>query len=79
MSRWLLPGFLAVGVIATMALIVGPALYAVSLSFYDLPSLTSDPVWVGFSKYIELLRSGEFWNALWNGFVYAGLSIVFQV
>ena len=79
MSRWLLPGFLAVGVIATMALIVGPALYAVSLSFYDLPSLTSDPVWVGFSKYIELLRSGEFWNALWNGFVYAGLSIVLQV
>ncbi|WP_300585337.1 sugar ABC transporter permease [Marivita sp.] len=79
MSRWLLPGFLAVGVIATMVLIVGPALYAVSLSFYDLPSLTSDPVWVGFAKYGELLVSGEFWNALWNGVVYAGLSIILQV
>lgn len=79
MSRWLLPGFLAVGVIATMTLIVGPALYAVSLSFYDLPSLTSDPVWVGLAKYSELLAGDEFWNALWNGFVYAGLSIVLQV
>lgn len=79
MSRWLLPGFLTVGVIATMTLIVGPALYAVSLSFYDLPSLTSDPVWVGLSKYQDLLAGSEFWRALWNGFVYAGLSIVLQV
>ncbi|MEI4263770.1 carbohydrate ABC transporter permease [Roseovarius sp. D0-M9] len=79
MSRWLLPGFLAVGVIATMVLIVGPAIYAVSLSFYDLPSLTADPVWVGFAKYAELLASAEFWNALWNGVFYAGLSIVLQV
>jgi multiple sugar transport system permease protein len=79
MSRWLLPGFLTVGVLATMVLIVGPALYAVSLSFYDMPSLTSDPVWIGLAKYRDLLAGGEFWRALWNGFVYAGLSIVLQV
>ncbi|MFQ6184075.1 carbohydrate ABC transporter permease [Sinorhizobium meliloti] len=79
MTRWLLPGFLGVGVLATLLLIVGPALYAVSLSFYDMPSLTADPVWVGLSKYSEVLASAEFWNALWNGIVYAGLAIVLQV
>ncbi len=79
MTRWMLPGFLAVGIIATLVLIVGPAVYAVSLSFYDAPSLTSAPVWVGFAKYAELLASAEFWNALWNGIVYAGLAIILQV
>ncbi|WP_299664654.1 carbohydrate ABC transporter permease [uncultured Ruegeria sp.] len=79
MTRWLLPGFLTVGAIATLVLIVGPALYAVSLSFYDIPSLTSDPVWVGLNKYAVVLSSGEFWNAMWNGIVYAGLTIIFQV
>ncbi|NVO56948.1 sugar ABC transporter permease [Rhodobacteraceae bacterium B1Z28] len=79
MTRWLLPGFLTVGAIATLVLIVGPALYAVSLSFYDIPSLTSDPVWVGLNKYAVVLSSGEFWNAMWNGIVYAGLTIILQV
>ncbi|ARJ70956.1 carbohydrate ABC transporter permease [Paracoccus contaminans] len=79
MTRWLLPGFLAVGAVATLLLIVGPALYAVSLSFYDMPSLTTDPVWVGLGKYAQVLGDGQFWNALGNGFVYAGLCIVLQV
>ena len=79
MTRWLLPGFLAVGVVATLFLIIGPALYAVSLSFYDMPSLTAKPVWVGLAKYAEVLASAEFWNAMWNGILYAGLSIVLQV
>lgn len=79
MTRWLLPGFLAVGALTTLALIVGPALYAISLSFYDRTSLTADPVWVGFGNFAAVLASGDFWNALWNGFVYAGLAIVLQV
>lgn len=79
MTRWLLPGFLGVGVVATLLLIVGPALYAVSLSFYDMPSLTAEPVWVGVKKYAEVLSGGAFWNALWNGIVYAGLAIFLQV
>ncbi|GMG82140.1 hypothetical protein LNKW23_13530 [Paralimibaculum aggregatum] len=79
MTRWLLPGFLAVGVIATLVLIVGPALYAVSLSFYEIRSLTSAPEWAGLANYAAVLASGEFWNALWNGIVYAGLAIVLQV
>ena len=79
MTRWLLPGFLSIGALATLILIVGPALYAISLSFYEQPSLTSDPVWVGFANYARVLASGEFWNALWNGFVYAMAAIVLQV
>ena len=79
MTRWLLPGFLSIGALATLILIVGPALYAISLSFYEQPSLTSDPVWVGLANYARVLASAEFWNALWNGFVYAMAAIVLQV
>ena len=79
MSRWLLPGFLSIGALATLILIVGPALYAISLSFYEQQSLTSEPVWVGLANYARVLASDEFWNALWNGFVYAMAAIVLQV
>lgn len=79
MTRWLLPGFLSIGALATLILIVGPALYAISLSFYEQQSLTSDPVWVGLANYARVLASAEFWNALWNGFVYAMAAIVLQV
>lgn len=79
MTRWLLPGFLFVGALATLILIVGPALYAISLSFYEQPSLTADPIWVGLSNYAAVLGSAEFWNALGNGFFYAGVAILLQV
>ena len=79
MTRWLLPSFLSIGALATLVLIVGPALYAISLSFYEQQSLTSEPVWAGFANYARVLASGEFWNALWNGFVYAMAAIVLQV
>ena len=79
MTRWLLPGFLLIGALATLVLIVGPALYAISLSFYEQPSLTADPVWVGLSNYAKVLTSDEFWNALGNGFFYAGVAIFLQV
>ena len=79
MTRWLLPVFLSIGALATLILIVGPALYAISLSFYEQQSLTSEPVWVGFANYARVLAGDEFWNALWNGFVYAMAAIVLQV
>ena len=79
MTRWLLPGFLSIGALATLILIVGPALYAISLSFYEQQSLTSEPVWVGLANYARVLASAEFWNALWNGFVYAMAAILLQV
>ena len=79
MTRWLLPGFLFVGALATLILIVGPALYAISLSFYEQPSLTAEPIWVGLSNYAAVLGSAEFWNALGNGFFYAGVAILLQV
>ena len=79
MTRWLLPGFLSIGALATLVLIVGPALYAISLSFYEQQSLTSEPVWVGLANYTRVLASAAFWNALWNGFFYATVAIVLQV
>ena len=34
---------------------------------------------MGFANYARVLASNEFWNALWNGFVYAMAAIVLQV
>ena len=79
MTRWLLPGFLAIGALAILTLIIGPALYAISLSFYEQQSLTAEPVWAGLSNYAHVLGSGEFWNALGNGCVYGLIAIMLQI
>jgi multiple sugar transport system permease protein len=68
-----------VGLLVTLALIVAPVVYAISLSFYKLDSFVGDPTWVGFDNYIAVVKLPEFWQALWNGVVYSFGSIVLQV
>ncbi len=63
----------------TLALIVAPVVYAISLSFYKLDSFVGDPTWVGLDNYIAVVKLPEFWQALWNGMVYSFGSIVLQV
>ncbi len=71
--------FLVVGLLVTLALIVAPVVYAISLSFYKLDSFVGDPTWVGLDNYIAVVKLPEFWQALWNGMVYSFGSIVLQV
>lgn len=71
--------FLVVGLLVTLALIVAPVVYAISLSFYKLDSFVGDPTWVGLDNYIAVVKLPEFWQALWNGVVYSFGSIVLQV
>jgi multiple sugar transport system permease protein len=68
-----------VGLLVTLALIVAPVVYAISLSFYKLDSFVGDPTWVGLDNYIAVVKLPEFWQALWNGVVYSFGSIVLQV
>jgi multiple sugar transport system permease protein len=68
-----------VGLLVTLALIVAPVVYAISLSFYKLDSFVGDPTWVGLDNYIAVVKLPEFWQALWNGMVYSFGSIVLQV
>lgn len=68
-----------IGLLVTLALIVAPVVYAISLSFYKLDSFVGDPTWVGLDNYIAVVKLPEFWQALWNGMVYSFGSIVLQV
>jgi multiple sugar transport system permease protein len=68
-----------IGLLVTLALIVAPVVYAISLSFYKLDSFVGDPTWVGLDNYIAVVKLPEFWQALWNGVVYSFGSIVLQV
>ena len=71
--------FLVIGLLVTLALIVAPVAYAISLSFYKLDSFVGHAKWVGFENYAAILKLPEFWRALWNGVVYSLGSIVLQV
>ena len=78
-SKATLITFLAIGLAATLALIVLPVVYAISLSFYRLDSFIGTPRFVGLDNYVRVLVEPEFWNAFLNGCVYAAGSIVLQV
>jgi len=71
--------FLGIGLVVTLALIVAPVAYAVSLSFYRLDSFVGTPQFGGLDNYVAVIRLPEFWAALWNGMVYSLGSIVLQV
>lgn len=78
-SKATIYGFLFVGLAVTLALIVAPAVYAVSLSFYQMDSFVGAPKWAGLANYVAVMQSPEFWRALVNGAIYALGSIVLQV
>jgi multiple sugar transport system permease protein len=71
--------FLGLGLAVTLALIVAPVVYAVSLSFYRMDSFIGTPQWVGLDNYVAVLKLPEFWNALKNGLIYSFGSIVLQL
>ncbi|HEY0219611.1 MAG TPA: sugar ABC transporter permease [Afipia sp.] len=71
--------FLTVGIIVIVAVVVAPAVYAVSLSFYHMESFVGAAHWVGLANYERVLATPEFWNALWNGVIYSIGTIVLQV
>ncbi|CEJ13737.1 carbohydrate ABC transporter permease [Phreatobacter sp. AB_2022a] len=78
-SKATIYSFLGVGMAVTLALIVAPVVYAVSLSFYRLDSFVGTPQWVGLGNYIAVLSLPEFWSALTNGLIYSFGSIVLQL
>ena len=78
-SKATIYSFLGVGMAVTLALIVAPVVYAVSLSFYRLDSFVGTPQWVGLGNYIAVLSRPEFWSALTSGLIYSFGSIVLQL
>lgn len=63
----------------TALLILYPAYHALELSFQDLDSFISKPVWIGFGNYADVLAMPEFWQALGRGLVFSGTTIALQI
>jgi len=78
-SKATIYSFLGIGLVVTLALIVAPVVYAISLSFYRMDSFIGTPQWVGLDNYLAVVRLPEFWNALKNGLIYSAGSIVLQL
>ncbi len=69
----------SVAIALTALLILYPAYHALELSFQDLDSFISKPVWIGFGNYADVLAMPEFWNALGRGLVFSGTTIALQI
>jgi multiple sugar transport system permease protein len=54
-----------------------PIAYAAYLSLFNYQLYKGDPTYVGFSNYLLSFQEGPFWNALWNSFRYAAMSVPF--
>jgi len=63
----------------TAVLVLYPAFYALELSFQHRESLISEPEWVWFANYTQVLAMPEFWAALGRGGIFAGLTIFLQI
>lgn len=77
-DRALLLAF-ALGIGATLFLILVPVLDAVRLSFHHAESFISPKTWVGFANYSRILSDPTFWHAFRVGLLFAGAAILGQV
>ncbi len=68
-----------VAIALTALLILYPAYHALELSFQDLDSFISKPVWIGLKNYTDVLAMPEFWAALGRGFVFSISTITLQI
>ncbi|MFW5889706.1 MAG: carbohydrate ABC transporter permease, partial [Bacillota bacterium] len=48
---------------------IGPIIYSIGLSFFDMQGL-ADAEFVGISNYIRLINDGDFWNSVFNNTKY---------
>lgn len=68
-----------VAIALTALLILYPAYHALELSFQDLDSFISKPVWIGLKNYSDVLAMPEFWAALGRGLVFSISTITLQI
>lgn len=61
-----------------IGLILGPALLTLGLVFTRFDALR-EPVWIGFTNFVNLIDDRFFWIALGNTLFYLGLAVVFRI
>ena len=76
---WRLIGLFIGSVLVLGAIVGGPLLYSIKLSFYAAESFIAPPRWVGLDNYLKVLSEPLFWSSLLNGVTIAISAIVLQV
>ncbi|MBQ8103740.1 MAG: carbohydrate ABC transporter permease [Afipia sp.] len=76
---WRIIGLFVGGVLILGAVVGGPLLYSIKLSFYAAESFIAPPRWVGLDNYLTALKNPSFWAALMNGLVISIFAIISQV
>jgi len=66
-------------VLVFCAVIVYPLLSAIYLSFFNIFTPTLEGEFVGLSNYVELLQTGQFWNALGNTLIWTVGTLSLQI
>ena len=76
---WRVIGLFVASVLLVGAIVGGPLLYSINLSFYTAESFIAEPRWVGLANYSNALGEPVFWKALLNGMVISTFAILLQV
>lgn len=66
-------------VLVFCAVIVYPLISAIYLSFFNIFTPTLEGEFVAFSNYVELLQTGQFWNALGNTLIWTVGTLTLQI
>lgn len=66
-------------VLVFCAVIVYPLISAIYLSFFNIFTPTLQGEFVGFGNYVELLQTGQFWNALGNTLIWTVGTLTLQI
>lgn len=67
--------FIGPAVLHLVVFALAPILYALYLSFFKWDILKDSKPFVGLGNYAAALTEGPFWNAMWNSFRYAAVSV----
>lgn len=78
-ERWVFLTMLAPGLLLAVALIFIPVIYALSLAFYQAESFIAPFHFVGFGNFLRIFTEARFWDALFNSFLYAAITVSLQI
>jgi multiple sugar transport system permease protein len=71
--------FLTPGLLLSAIFILVPLVMAIRLSLFKMTSLIGTPTFCGLDNYLSLIQDPQFWNALKNGIIYAGSTVILQL
>ena len=78
-ERWLFRGMVAPGFAISLAIILFPVLYAISLSFYTAQSFVAKFRFVGLANYVHIFAERRYWEDFGHSLFYAATTVSLQL